>query len=305
MQKQIREIRQKRLSTDRIFDIVNLFLMMILLAVFVWPLWFMLIASFSDPIEVWAGNVLLLPRKITPVAYERLLQYKMIWAGYANTLFYTAVGTALNMVLTVCCAYPLSRRDFMARKLLLGLFMFTMYFSGGLIPAYIVVRKLGLIDSRLAMILPGAVSVYNMLVMRSFFQNSIPDELREAATLDGANSAQYLVRVVLPLSKAVLAVVGLYYGVAHWNDFYNALIYLYDEKLFPLQSFLRNLLMSSKLTVGSVGESMSPAEVEALTKLEQTLKYSVIIVSVLPVLCVYPFIQKFFVKGVMVGSVKG
>ena len=279
--------------------------MMILLAVFVWPLWFMLIASFSDPIEVWAGNVLLLPRKITPVAYERLLQYKMIWAGYANTLFYTAVGTALNMVLTVCCAYPLSRRDFMARKLLLGLFMFTMYFSGGLIPAYIVVRKLGLIDSRLAMILPGAVSVYNMLVMRSFFQNSIPDELREAATLDGANSAQYLVRVVLPLSKAVLAVVGLYYGVAHWNDFYNALIYLYDEKLFPLQSFLRNLLMSSKLTVGSVGESMSPAEVEALTKLEQTLKYSVIIVSVLPVLCVYPFIQKFFVKGVMVGSVKG
>jgi putative aldouronate transport system permease protein len=298
--------KQKDSYADRIFDVINVIMMLLLLVVFVWPLWFVLIASVSDPVEVWAGHVILFPKNMTTIAYKTLLEYDVIWTGYANTIFYTAIGTVINLAMTVCCAYPLSRTDFMPRKVLLLLFMFTMYFSGGLIPNYLVVSKVGLLDTRWAMIVPGAISVYNMLVVRSYFMNSIPKELQEAATLDGANTAQYLWKVVLPLSKPVLAVVGLYYGVSHWNDFYTALLYIYDDGLLPLQSYLRNLLLTAQLTLNNtVGTSVGAAEIEALTKLEQTLKYSVIIVAAAPVLCIYPFIQKFFVKGIMIGSVKG
>ncbi|MBQ8233735.1 MAG: carbohydrate ABC transporter permease [Lachnospiraceae bacterium] len=300
----VSEKKIKQSYSDKIFDIVNVTIMLVLLIIFAWPLWFVLIASFSDPNEVWLGNVLLLPKKITLNSYEKLLEYKSIWIGYANTIFYTAVGTVMNLVMTICCAYPLSQKDFRPRKVLLAFIMFTMYFGGGLIPTYLVVKDVGLLDTRWAMIIPGVLSVHNMLIMRSYFVNSIPSELKEAATLDGANAAQYLIKVVLPLSKASIAVVGLYYGVAHWNDYRSALIYLYDEKLYPLQSVLRDLLMSSKLALSNE-TTEDPAMIEALTKLEQTLKYSVIIVSSVPVLCIYPFIQKFFVKGVMVGSVKG
>ena len=192
----------------------------------------------------------------------------------------------------------------MPRHVVMIMLMITMYFSGGLIPTYLVVSKLGLINTRWAMIIPGAMSVYNMIVTRTYFMNSIPPSLQEAATLDGASSFQYLVRVVLPLSKPILAVIGLYYAVGHWNDFYSALIYLYDDSLLPLQSFLRDILMSTKLTLNNTS-SMDMATVAAKAQLAQTLKYSVIIVSTVPVLCIYPFIQKYFVKGVMIGSVKG
>ena len=210
----------------------------------------------------------------------------------------------MNLIMTVCGAYPLSRKDFMPRHFIMVLLLITMYFSGGLIPTYLVVSKLGLINTRWAMIIPGAMSVYNMIVTRTYFMNSIPPSLQEAATLDGASSFQYLVRVVLPLSKPILAVIGLYYAVGHWNDFYSALIYLYDDSLLPLQSFLRDILMSTKLTLNNTS-SMDMATVAAKAQLAQTLKYSVIIVSTVPVLCIYPFIQKYFVKGVMIGSVKG
>lgn len=297
--------KRKGSRADKIFDIVNVLLMLVLLVIFTWPLWFIIIASISNPTEVWMGNVLLFPKEITLIAYEKLLEYKNLWVGYGNTIFYTVVGTIVNLALTVCCAYPLSRKDFMPRNILTILILFTMYFSGGMIPKYLVVSELGLLNTRWAMILPGAISVYNMLVMRSYFVNSIPGELQEAAFLDGANSAQYLVKVVLPLSKPVLAVVGLYYGVAHWNDFYTALLYIYDEALIPLQSFLRDMLLTSKILMENSVGSSDAALVEAQTQLAETLKYSVIVVSSLPVLCVYPFIQKFFVKGMMVGSVKG
>ena len=293
-----------RSHSDRIFDIVNLFVMLVLLVVFVWPLWFVVIASFSDPNEVWMGNVVLWPKGFTLISYETLLEYKRIWVGYGNTLFYTVVGTLVNLVMTVCGAYPLSRKDFMPRHFFMFLFMLTMYFGGGLIPTYLVVSGLGLVDTRWAMIIPGAVSIYNIIITRTYFMNSIPPSLQEAATLDGANSFQYLMRVVLPLSKPIIAVVGLYYAVGHWNDFYTALIYLYKEDLMPLQSFLRDMLMSTKLTLNNLS-GMDTATVELKTHLAQTLKYSVIIVSTVPVLCIYPFIQKYFVKGVMVGSVKG
>ena len=293
-----------RSYSDKIFDIVNLFVMLVLLVVFVWPLWFVVIASFSDPNEVWMGNVVLWPKGFTLISYETLLEYKRIWVGYGNTLFYTVVGTLVNLVMTVCGAYPLSRKDFMPRHFFMFLFMLTMYFGGGLIPTYLVVSGLGLVDTRWAMIIPGAVSIYNIIITRTYFMNSIPASLQEAATLDGANSFQYLMRVVLPLSKPIIAVIGLYYAVGHWNDFYTALIYLYNEDLMPLQSFLRDMLMSTKMTLNNLS-GLDTATVELKTHLAQTLKYSVIIVSTVPVLCIYPFIQKYFVKGVMVGSVKG
>lgn len=294
----------RRSYSDKIFDIVNLLVMVILLVIFVWPLWFVVIASFSNPNQVWMGEVVLWPKGFTLVSYETLLEYERIWVGYRNTLFYTVVGTLVNLAMTICGAYPLSRKDFLPRHFFMFLFMLTMYFGGGLIPTYLVVSGLGLVDTRWAMIIPGAVSIYNMIITRTYFMNSIPASLQEAATLDGANSFQYLMRVVLPLSKPIIAVVGLYYAVGHWNDFYTALIYLYNEDLMPLQSFLRDMLMSTKLTLNNLS-GMDTATVELKTHLAQTLKYSVIIVSTVPVLCIYPFIQKYFVKGVMVGSVKG
>ena len=293
----------KILHSDRVFDAVNILVMCVLLLIFVWPLWFVLIASFSAPSQVWLGNVVLLPKEFTVAAYEAVLDYGAIWVGYRNTIFYTAAGTVLNLVMTICAAYPLSRRDFMPRNVLMFLFMLTMYFSGGLIPTYLVVGKLHLLNTPWAMMIPGAVSIYNVIITRTYFVNNIPQSMHEAAKLDGANSFQFLLRVVLPLSKPVLAVIGLYYAVGHWNDFFSALIYINDKNLMPLQSFLRDLLMTNKMSLSNM-QGLDAAASEAKLQLAQTLKYSAIIVSTVPVLCIYPFIQKYFVKGVMIGAVK-
>ena len=299
-----KSLKRKQSYSDRIFDVVNVAVMVTLLLVFIWPLWFVVIASISDPHEVWRGNVVLFPISLTLNSYQELMKYTSIWTGYANTIFYTVVGTLVNLVMTVFAAYPLSRKDFVPRKFFLWMFMFTMYFGGGLIPSYLVVSSLHLIDTRWAMIIPGAVSVYNILITRTYFMNSIPHELQEAAILDGANSFQYLVKIVLHLSKPIIAVIGLYYAVGHWNDFYTALIYVYDKDLMPLQSFLRDMLMSTKLSLSNL-TGMDAETIARKMELAQTLKYSAIIVSTVPVLCIYPFIQKYFVKGVMIGSVKG
>lgn len=288
---------------DKIFNIVNVIGMVLLIVVFAYPLWFVLIASFSDPSEVYVGNVILLPSKFTWESYKEMIEYKPIWTGYRNNIIYTVGGTVVNLVMTVCCAYPLSRKDFMPRKVLLYLFLFTMYFSGGMIPTYLVVKQLGLINTPWAMIIPSAISVYNMLVVRSYFLNSIPDELDEAARLDGANSAQYLIKVVLPLSKPVLAVVGLYYALGHWNDFYTALLYLQDSNLKPLQYVLKQVLTASSMYENMI--HMKPEEILRLMKLQETLKYSTIVAASLPMLCLYPFLQRYFVKGIMVGAIKG
>ena len=305
MKRKNSENRQiKRSYSDKIFDIVNLLVMVILLVIFVWPLWFVVIASFSNPNQVWMGEVVLWPKGFTLISYETLLEYERIWVGYRNTLFYTVVGTLVNLVMTVCGAYPLSRKDFIPRHFFMFLFMLTMYFSGGLIPTYLVVNKVGLVNSPWAMIIPGACSIYNVIITRTYFINSIPSTLQDAAELDGANSFQYLMRVVLPLSKPIIAVIALYYAVGHWNDFYTALIYINKQEYMPLQSFLRDILMSNKMTLNDM-QGLDAAATEARMRLAQTLKYSVIIVSTVPVLCIYPFIQKYFVKGVMIGSVKG
>ncbi len=290
-------------NSDKVFDVFNLGAMVVLLFVFIWPLWFILIASVSDPAAVWNGEVVLFPVNFNLDAYKEIIEYSSIWIGYRNTIFYTVVGTIINVVLTICAAYPLSRKDFVPRNFFMLMFMFTMYFSGGLIPTYMVVRDLGLTNTVWAMIIPGAVSIYNIIITRTYFISSIPYSLQEAAELDGANSLQYLMRIVLPLSKPIIAVIALYYGVAHWNDFFTALIYINKKELLPLQTFLRDLLISNNVSVDMTGLDAISAEYKM--KLAQTIKYGVIVVSTLPILCVYPFVQKHFVKGIMIGSVKG
>lgn len=291
------------LRSDKIFDITNTVLMIVIFFLFSWPLWFIIIASFSDPAAVWNGKVVLLPKGFNIDAYREILKYKSIWLGYRNTILYTVLGTVINLVLTICTAYPLSRKDFMPRNFFMFMFMLTMYFSGGLIPTYLVVNKLNLVNTVWAMIIPGAISIYNVIITRTYFINSIPGSLQEAAELDGANSLQFLMRVVLPLSKPVIAVIALYYAVGHWNDFFTALIYIHKKDLLPLQTFLRDLLVQNQVNIDMTG--LDPVAAERKMKLAQTIKYGVIVVSTVPVLCIYPLVQKHFVKGIMIGSVKG
>ncbi len=292
----------KKTFADKVFDVFNVLIMIFLLVVFLWPLWFVVIASFSDPYLVNAGDVLVLPKGITFDGFMRIFQYKELWIGYRNTIFYTLVGTVISLTLSICLAYPMSEKTFAPRKLLMIFFMITMYFSGGLIPTYLVMKKIGAIDTPMAILLPGMISVYNSLIIRSYFMNSIPGELKEAATLDGANQGQYLMKVVLPLSKSVFAVVGLYYAVAYWNNYTKGLYYIYDRDLMPLQNILRDILNSTRM-VTDLAED--PEAAKLAYEIAQSMKYGVIIVAALPMMILYPFIQKHFVKGVMVGAVKG
>lgn len=297
-------MRKKPFTRDTAFDIVNTILMIILFFVFAWPLWFVIIASVSDPTAVWNGEVIFTPKGFNLDSYKEILKYKDIWIGYRNTIFYTVVGTAINVFMSILVAYPLSRRDFVMKNFFTTMFMITMYFSGGLIPSYLVVQNLGMVNTPWALLIPGAVSFYNVIIMRTYFQNSIPESLQEAAELDGANSWQYLWKIVLPLSKPILAVMVLYYGIAHWNGFFNALIYINDSELYPLQLFLRSILINNTFNPEML-EGLDPAELLEMTRRSETMKYGIIIVATIPVLCIYPAIQKHFAKGVMIGAVKG
>jgi len=292
----------KKTFSDRVFDTFNILIMVALLVIFLWPLWFVIIASISDPYLVNAGEVLLLPKGINFDGLKRILEYNELWIGYRNTIFYTLVGTLASLTLSICLAYPMSDREFVPRKILMIFFMITMYFNGGLIPTYLVLKKINVVNTPFAMLIPGLISVYNSLIIRSYFMNSIPGELKEAATLDGANSGQYLVKIVLPLSKSVFAVVGLYYAVAYWNNYTKGLYYIYDRDLLPLQNILRDLLNSTRMVTDL---SEDPEAAKQAFEAAQSMKYGVIIVAALPMMILYPFIQKHFVKGVMVGAVKG
>ncbi len=295
------KIRNSR--PDRMFYLVNGCLMLLIFLLYAWPLWFVVIASFSDPDLVTAGQVLAWPKGFHTGGYELITEYRDILIGYRNSIFYTVAGTAINMVMTVCAAFPLSRMDFVPRKFFTILFIITMYFGGGLVPYFLQVRNLGLYNSPWAMMIPGAVSMFNVLLLRSFFLYGVPRSLEEAALLDGASTLQLLLRVVLPLVKPTLAVLVLYYAVGHWNDYFSALLFLKDRKYLPLQTILREILIVGKIDMTTTG-----AEMEAIArklKIAQTLKYAVIIVSTVPLMAVYPFIQRHFVKGVMMGAVKG
>ena len=308
MSKHTKRIRMS--PGDRVFVAINGFLLFLFFVATLYPILFVLSASFSDPTAVSTGKMILFPISPTFQGYEFILQYKEIWTGYANTLFYTIVGTMWNLFLTLPCAYALSRRDMGSRGVIMAIFMVTMYFSGGLIPGYLNMRDLGLLDSRIGLVLNTSISVYNLIVARTFFANSIPWELHEASFLDGCTDFRIFLKIVLPLSSPIIAVLTLYYGVGHWNAYFNALIYLQDRTKYPLQVFLREILVQGRFAEALIqsGEALSAEQMAELAKQSKTadmIKYGIIVVSTVPMMIIYPWMQKFFAKGVMIGSVKG
>lgn len=293
---------QKAMSR-RVFEVFNFLFMICLSIVMLYPFIFVLSASLSGNAYVSAGQVTLLPKGFNVRAYEAVLGYKVVWQGYRNTILYTVVGTAVNLIITMLGAYPLSRPDFYGKNVFTFFIAVTMIFSGGLIPNFLVVRGLGLYDSMWALILPGALSTMNMIIMRTFFQG-IPDALEEAATIDGCSDLQILVKIILPLSIPSIMTIGMFYAVGHWNSWFGAMIYLRDSEKYPLQLVLRQIVLQNQ--VNDLLSSQTGTTIEESTNLiAETIKYAVIMVAVIPILCVYPFIQKYFVKGTMVGSIKG
>ena len=272
-----------------VYTVTILFLLVII---------FIISASFSEGSEVQLGRVYLWPVKPTLEGYRAVFSHRNIMTGYRNTILYTLGGTLINVVVTVLCAYPLSRRDMPMR----GFFVFTMFFGGGLIPTYLLVNSLGMVNTFWALLIPGAMSVYNMIITRTFFQNGVPHELLEASQIDGCSDARYFFSILLPLSQAVISVISLYYAVAHWNSYFSALIYIRDKQLQPLQLILRSILLSTRV---SLNEFEDPDLLEGKIGLEFLVKFALIVVSSAPIMCLYPFVQKFFAKGVMLGSVKG
>ncbi len=297
--KQKSRIRQTRADKD--FDRLNYVLLTIGFLLVAYPLYFIVIASISDPVDVYAGKVFLFPHKATLDGYRRILEYRTFFTGYRNTLVYTIVGTLVNVVLTVPAAYALSRKDLVGRNAVMMMITFTMIFSGGLIPNYLLVDALGLLDTMWALILPVAVRSWNLIVAPTFFQQTIPDELLESSQLDGATNMQFFLQVVLPLSKAIIAVLVLFYAVSHWNSYFSAMIYLSDVNKHPLQLVLRSILFENSL--GDMVEDA--ANLAAQQRLGDMIKYGIIIASSLPLLILYPFLQRYFIQGVMIGAVKG
>lgn len=296
------ENKIKTTAGEKAFSVFNIIFMVVMMFVMFYPMWHVLCASFSDARLLSAHTgVLLWPEGYSVTAYKLMMKNPMILRGYGNTLFILVFGLLLNMVMTCLAAYVLSRRNVMLNRVITIFIVFTMYFNGGLIPTYLNIKSLGLMDSLWAVIVPGAISTYNMIVLRTGFA-SVPESLEESAKIDGASSLRILWQIILPLSKATVAVICLYYAVAHWNSWFSAMLYLNERELFPLQLILREILIqndtSSMVTAMDVGAGDS-------SFVSETVKYAVIIVSVVPILCVYPFIQKYFTKGVMVGAVKG
>ncbi len=294
--------RVKESREDQIFYFVVNVILWIVFALIAVPLLYVLAASFSSASAVVAGKVYLWPVDFSLAGYKAVFENSSIVRSFCNSVFYVVLGTAINVALTVCAAYPLSRRDMPGGNLIMMLFSFTMIFSGGMIPTYMLMSNLHLLNTVWAMVIPGAISVYNMIITRTFFRSNIPNELLEASQIDGCSDFVFFVRMVLPLSKAIIAVITLYYAIAHWNDYFNAFLYLTNKKLFPLQIILREILIVNQVN----GDMIMDAELmEAKEGLSELLKYSLIVVSVVPVLIIYPFVQRYFVKGVMIGSIKG
>lgn len=291
---------------DRVFDVLNLVITFVVTLTVLYPLLYILSASVSDPVYVQSGKMWLFPKGFTLEGYERLLQYDEIWLGYLNTIFYTVFGTLLNLCVTLPCAYALSRKDFIGRRLIFTAILITMFFNGGMIPTYLVIKQLGLLDTRWMMLITGATSAYNLIVSRTFFSTTIPVEIQEAGFIDGCSNARFFYSIVLPLSKPIVAVMCLFFGVWHWNNYFHSMIYLRSRELYPLQLFLREILVQQQMAVQMM--AAGDAAVDTLDKqarVAEMVKYSSIIVATLPVIAVYPFLQKFFVQGVTLGAVKG
>ncbi|RAP75275.1 carbohydrate ABC transporter permease [Paenibacillus montanisoli] len=293
----------RRTASEKLFDYINVFLVLVILLVILYPLLFVVFASVSDPRLMFEHPLLLWPKGFNVESYAKVFENKDIWMSYKNTILYTFVGTMINIIMTTIGAYPLSRRHFYGKGIFTFLFTFTMFFSGGLIPSYLVNKQLGIVNTMWVLVLPGAVSVFNLIIMRTYFQTRIPVELEESAYVDGANDFHLLYKVVLPLSTPIIAVMLLFYGVGHWNSYFEAMIYLSDRSLFTLQLILREILvqnqMDSMLSV-SVDEQYAERMI-----VKEGLKYAVVVVSSLPLLIIYPMLSKFFEKGILVGAIKG
>ena len=297
----------KETLQDRVFTWITLIMIIAIIIIVAYPLYFVLVASVSSPAVVNSGDLLLYPKGFSLVGYEHILQNAKLWSGYANTIFYTVMGTLVGVSITILAGYAFSRSDLPGRNILMGIFVFTMYFSGGLVPLYLVVKQLNLINTRTIIILLGSVSVYNIIITRSFFTSTIPKELQEAAFVDGCSNQRFFFEIVVPISKPIIAVITLYCAIAHWNSFFNAMIYLIDMDKYPLQLVLREILLSFQMMMqqASNGGSIDIESMSEMNTLVEVVKYGVIVVSTIPVLLIYPFIQKYFVKGVMIGAVKG
>ncbi len=289
-------------SDDRVFYTVITVILTLILLIVLYPLIYIVSASFSSPYAVSTGQVKLLPVDFSLEGYKAVFMNKDIVVGYKNTIVYTVLGTFINVTMTMLAAYPLSRKDLPGRNFFMFMFTFTMMFSGGMIPMFILIRDLNFINTMWAIVIPGAISVYNMIITRSFIVSSIPGELLEASQIDGSSDAYYFFRILLPLSKSVIAVITLFYAVGHWNAYFNAFLYLSNRALFPLQIILREILLSNTIDASYVND---PELLAAKQGMAELLKFSLIIVATFPVLCLYPFVQKYFVKGVMIGSIKG
>lgn len=289
------------MNRNKLFYSIVYTVLILLLIVVLYPLIYIVSASFSSPNAVSTGKVILFPVDFSLEGYKEVMKYSDVWIGYRNTILYTAAGTVLNVVLTMLTGFGLSRKGLPGRKFITFLFTFTMLFSGGLVPTYLVMNRLNLINTPFAMIFPGAINITNMIIARTFI-SSIPDDLEEAAMIDGCSHARYFFEMVVPLSKAIIAVLMLYYAVGHWNAYFNALIYLSNRALYPLQLFLREILV---LNTAGADTIMDPELEEKMRGMAELLKYALIVVSTAPILCAYPFAQKYFTKGVMVGSLKG
>lgn len=296
--------RKRMITQDLVFNAIVALILLFLIVIMAYPIYFVLVASFSDPTYVNNGAMLLYPKGFTLLGYEKVFEESRVWIGYANTLLYTSLGTALGVFFTMMAGFSLSRKELPFRNAIMGYFVFTMYFSGGLIPYYLVIKSMNLTNTRFLMIIISSVAVYNIIITRSFMLSNVAEELRDASRIDGCGDGRFFFQIVMPLSKAIAAVLVLYLAVTYWNSYFNPMIFLTDRSKYPLALYLREIL----LTVSTNAQSSVTSDASAaamLQKMSQVIKYGIIVVSTIPIICVYPFLQKYFVKGVMIGSVKG
>ncbi len=288
---------------DRVFYAVTFVILLLLLVVIMYPLWFVVMASLSDAQYVNNGTILLYPKGLTWLGYERTFANTKIWTGYGNTILYTVGGTVIGTFCTVVAGYVLSRDDLPGAGFIMKAFVFTMYFQGGTIPFYILINNLGLMNTRFLMIIVSCITVYNIILVRSYCASTLPKDLYEAASIDGCGNSRFMFQMVFPLSKAIVAVIALYIAVGYWNSYFYPMIFLNDYSKYPLQNVLREILLVANMNTADTGTD--PMAAQRLAQMSSVIKYSAIVISTVPIICVYPFIQKYFVQGVMIGSLKG
>ena len=300
MQKSKNGVQRSR--DDKLFYSISYAFVILLTLIVLYPLIFIVSASFSSANAVSSGRVVLFPVEPSIMGYQRVFENERVWTGYANTILYTGLGTLINVFMTLICAYPLARKKLPHKGFFTFLFTFTMLFSGGMIPSYLVMRDLKILNTVWVMVLPGAIGISQMIVTRTFLRSTIPDELLEATQIDGCNDFRFFTMFVLPLSKAVIAVIAMQYAIGHWNSYFNAMSYLSDSSKYPLQIFVREILIMNDIDTSDIVDEELAIAMQGMADL---LKYALIVVATAPILCIYPFVQKYFVKGVMMGSLKG